>query len=531
MQRQGFRSVKASITWTLIVKQTIKPQIGIIALLQESNTFIAGRTTLAHFEQDLLVEGEAIRDRFTNSHHEVGGFFAGLAEAGITAVPVFAARALPFGVIDKGTFDTLLDRMQAALDRAVPLDGLLVAPHGATVSASAPDADGSWLARLRQRFPRPFPIIGTLDLHANLSPAMVAACDALIAYRTNPHLDQRDRGREAAALMARTLRGEVQPVMAAAFPPLAVNIECQATAEEPCRSLYALADSMRAQPPVLSASVVLGFPYADVPHMGPSTVVVADGDERLAQRLADELAVNWWQRRAEFTGRLVSVDEAVRRVAELAGPVCLLDMGDNVGGGSPGDGTLLLHALARRQVEPALVCLCDPEAVTQAAAAGVGARLRLRIGGKTDCRHGEPFEADFKVRGLFDGRFHESEPRHGGFTAFDQGPTALIETATRMTVMLTTQRMAPFSLRQLTAFGVEPARFHVLVAKGVHAPTAAYAPVCKHLFRVDTPGVTSADLSRLDYRHRRRPMYPFEPTTTWQPRSIVSRPQGLLPAK
>jgi microcystin degradation protein MlrC len=492
-------------------------RVGIIALLQESNTFLAGRTTLAHFEQDLLVEGETVRERLAGAHHEVGGFFAGLAEAGIDAVPVFAARALPFGMVDAGAFSALVRRLFAALDRAEPLDGLLVAPHGATVAALAADADGAWLTGLAWRYPRPFPIIGTLDLHANLSPAMVGACTALIAYRTNPHLDQRERGREAAVLMARTLRGEVRPVMAAAFPPLAVNIECQGTAEEPCRSLYAAAASLREQPGVLSVSLVLGFPYADVPEMGAAVVVVTDGDAARAQRLADELASTWWQRRAAFAGRLISVADAVQRTAELPGPVCLLDMGDNVGGGSPGDGTVLLHALACRHPGPAFVCLCDPEAVAQATAAGVGARLRLRVGGKTDLLHGEPFEADFGVRGLFDGRFHEPEPRHGGFTTFDQGPTALLQTDDAITLMATTRRMAPFSLRQLTACGVEPARFHVLVAKGVHALHAAYAPVCQHLLRVDTPGVTSADLSRLDYRHRRRPMYPFEPDTAWQP--------------
>ena len=318
--------------------------------------------------------------------------------------------------------------------------------------------------------------------------------------------------------MARTLRGEVRPVMAAAFPPLIVNIECQATAEEPCRSLYAQADALRSQSEVLSASLVLGFPYADVPEMGSSVVVVADGDAALAQGDANKLAKLWWERRAEFVGRFVGPAEAVEQAAALPGPVCLLDMGDNVGGGSPGDGTVLLHAIAERGLGSAFVCLYDPDAAMQAAAAGVGARLRLAIGGKTDRQHGEPFAAEFVVRNICDGRFHESEPRHGGFTTFDQSLTAILESDSGITVMATSRRMAPFSLRQLTAFDVEPKRFHVLVAKGVHAPQAAYSPVCRHLIRVDTPGVTSADLSRLAYQHRRRPMFPFELETEWSPR-------------
>src|SRR4029077_3406803 len=136
----------------------------------------------------------------------------------------------------------LLARLEAPIARAGSFDGLLVAPHGATVAANHADADGHWLTRLRERFGPKFPIIGTLDLHANVSPKMVAACDALIAYRTNPHLDQRQRGIDAGRLMARTLRGEVWPTMAGAFPPLAINIERQLSAEAPCKTVYAYAD-------------------------------------------------------------------------------------------------------------------------------------------------------------------------------------------------------------------------------------------------------------------------------------------------
>jgi microcystin degradation protein MlrC len=485
-------------------------RIGILALLQESNTFLTGKTTLAHFEQDLLCEGEEVRRRMAGAHHEVGGFFAGLDDAGLEAVSIFAARALPYGVITADAFDELLRRMIAALDRAGPLDGLLVAPHGATVAENAPDADGHWLAAVRERVGAKVPIIGTLDLHANLSPQMVDACDALIAYRMNPHLDQRARGQDAAALLARTLRGDVRPTMAARFPPLAVNIERQSTSASPCRELYAQADEQLRRPGVLSNSLLLGFPYADVSEMGAAVVAVTDNDAALAGRLADELADYWWKHRRDFVGQLIGVNDAATRAAALDGPVCLLDMGDNVGGGSPGDGTLISHELHRRRLGPSFVCLADAEAMRAAQQAGIGNRVRLRVGGKTDTLHGEPLDADFTVRGLSDGHFTEPNPRHGGITAFDQGPTAVVESDGGLTVMLTTKRMVPFSLNQLTSCGLDPARFRVLVAKGVHAPVAAYAPVCKHLIRVDTPGVTSADLHRLTYRHRRRPLFPFE---------------------
>jgi microcystin degradation protein MlrC len=491
-------------------------RVGVVALQHESNTFLAGRTGLPDFARDLLVTGEAVRGALADTHHEVGGFFAGLADEGFEAVPVFAARALPFGPIAADAGRELTTRLAAALDRAGRLDGLLVAPHGAAVAEHEADFDGHWVSLLRERFPRPFPVVGTLDLHANVSPRMVAACDALIAYRTNPHLDQRERGVEAARLMARTLRGEVRPTPAAAFPPLAANIERQATAEPHWRPLLDLADQIRSRPDVLSVSVVYGFPYADVPEMGSSVIVVTDADPALARRYSDELGRAWWDRRADFAGELIGVGESLRRAASLPGPVCLLDMGDNVGGGSPGDGTVLAHALLAAMPGPSLVVIADPESIQWAEAAGVGTTVSLRVGGKTDDRHGPPVEADFVVRGLYDGRFEELQPRHGGIRSFDQGRSAVVVTADGvLTVLLTGRRMAPFSLGQLTSCGLDPRRFRVVVAKGVHAPVAAYVPVCPHLVRVNTPGVTTADMTALPYRNRRRPLYPFEPAADW----------------
>lgn len=491
-------------------------RVGIIALLHESNTFLPDQTTLAHFEQDLLATGETVRERLADTHHEVGGFFAGLAEAGIEAVPVFAARALPYGRITAAAARELVARLWAALDHAGRLDGLLVAPHGAAVAEGEPDFDGYWLSALRDRFPRPFPIVGTLDLHANVSLRMVAACDALIAYRTNPHLDQYDRGNEAAQLMDRTLRGEVRPVMGAAFPPLVVNIERQATAESQWRPLLEFAANQLSRPKVLANSLVYGFPYADVPEMGSCVLTVTDGDANFAWQLADELGRLWWDRRADFIGELIGVKEATNWAAELPGPVCLLDMGDNVGGGSPADGTILAHALRAKPLGPSLIVICDPESVAAAEAAGVGAEVWLRVGGKKSNQHGLPIDGLFAVQSLHNGQFEEPQPRHGGMRTFDQGRTATVATVDGiLTVLLTSRRMAPFSLHQLTSGGVDPQAFRVIVAKGVHAPVAAYAPICRHLIRVNTPGVTTADIATLTYRHRRRPLYPFELEAAW----------------
>ncbi|MEO1980108.1 MAG: MlrC C-terminal domain-containing protein, partial [Fuerstiella sp.] len=143
------------------------------------------------------------------------------------------------------------------------------------------------------------------------------------------------------------------------------------------------------------------------------------------------------------------------------------------------------------------------------------AQLSLMLGGKTDDIHGAPFEIDATVISLHDGRFREPQPRHGGMTDFDQGRTAVCRTDSGLTLMLTSRRMVPFSLQQLISCDVAPDSFRILVAKGVNAPIAAYREVCGSFIRVNTVGSTCADMSRLEYRHRRRPLFPLEPDARW----------------
>lgn len=484
-------------------------RIGIIALLHETNTFVSEPTTLANFEREMLLDGEPVHERCGGTDHEIGGFFRELDRRGVEAVPVFAARALPSGTVTEETYRELRTRMLDALSRAGRLDGLLLAPHGATVAEVTRDVDGDWMTTVREAVGDDVPIVATADPHANLSAAMVDAVDGLIAYRTNPHLDQRDRGVEAAAMVCEAIAGRIAPVTRAAFPPLILPIDRQCTDEEPCASIVRRVDAIRERPGVLSASLFLGFPYADVPEMGTAFAVVTDGDAAGADR-AGELADGLWADRETLRGTTLDVAAGVDRAETLEPPVLLLDMGDNVGGGSPADGTWLAHELHRRRLGPSFVCLRDPEAVAASEAAGVGASVPLAVGGKTDDRHGPPLEATFTVDWIGDGRFTEPEPRHGGMRDFDQGRTAIVRTDTGLTVMLTTHRMVPFSLHQLSDLGVDPTAFRFLVAKGVNAPLGAYRSVCPGVVRVDTPGSTSCSLDRFTYDHRRRPMFPFE---------------------
>lgn len=482
-------------------------RVGIVALQHESNTFSPLPTTLDDFT---VAEGEAVVQAWRGSHHEVAGYLDGLQEEGLQPVPILTAVATPGGSILADAATVLLDRLVEGLRGAGPLDGILAAAHGAAVSEGHPDLDGHWLSAVRDQVGRDTPVICTVDAHANLSHRMAEACDAIIAYRTNPHLDTHERGLEAARLMARTLRGAAHPTQAAAFPPVVINILHQNTARPPFLPLAGLVGAVRHREGVLSVSACLGFPYADVRDMGASFVVVTDARPAVARACADELARALVERRKEFVPDLLSPEDAVERAAAAPGPVLLLDTGDNVGGGSPGDGTALAHAVAARRGPRTFVALHDPESAARAWAAGPGGRAHLAMGGKSDPRLGPPLEAAVTVRSLHDGRFTEPEVRHGGITTYDMGRTAVVETEGGLTVQLTSRRTPPFSLHQLRRSGVDPRAFHILVVKGVHAPLPAYEPVCSTVIWASTPGPTTPDLSRLDFRHRRRPLFPFE---------------------
>jgi microcystin degradation protein MlrC len=484
-------------------------RVGVLGLMHESNSFLAQPTTWDDFQRDVVVAGPDVASFFRDAHHEMNGFFTGLAEAGIEAAPIFFARANPWGPISTATCDRLLAMMLEQLHRAGPLDGLLLAPHGAAVGEREPDLDGHWLGVVRGAVGPALPMINTLDLHANVSPGMIEACHATIPYRSNPHLDQRARGQQAARLMVDTLQGRVRPTQAAALPAMIINIERQRTDEPHCRAMYQMLARQESRDGALASGVTLGFPYSDVAEMGSAFIAVTNDDPGLAQRLATEAAAWLLERREQFVGELIEPDEAVRGARQAARPVCLLDMGDNVGGGSPGDGVVLARAALAAGDLKTFLLLWDPAAVAAAKQGGAGATLTLDLGGRSDACYGPPLRQTLRVVGLYDGQVREQTPVHAGFTHFDMGPTAVLAND-RLTVLATTHRTYPASLNQLTACGLDPASFDVLLAKGVHAPVGAYQRVCRTFIRVNTPGSTGADLSQVTYRRRRRPLFPLE---------------------
>lgn len=250
-----------------------------------------------------------------------------------------------------------------------------------------------------------------------------------------------------------------------------------------------------------------------------ATLTITDGDADLARAVSQRLAAAIWDVRDELVGEAWDIEEALTRAANATkGPVVLLDVGDNVGGGSPADSTHVLAAAQRLGITGLFHSLCDPEAVEECVQAGVGRRVDIMAGGKTDDLHGSPVQISGVVRVvLTDGRWEDPGDTHGGFRFYDTGPTALVHTDDGNDILLNTLPMGNTSRQQLVAVGIDPLKQPIIVAKGVHSPRGAFEPIAAELIWLNSPGCTSADLSIFDYKHRRRPMFPFEPDVRYSP--------------
>ena len=485
-------------------------RIGIAGLIHESNSFSVIPTTLDDFQ---VWEGQAIIDHFTPTFHEIAGYIAGAKEFGYELSPLVAVNATPAGPLTATTYETLVGKLLAALKSAPTLDGLLLALHGAMIAEGFPHADAETAHRVREVVGADFPLVVTHDYHGNVSEQLVADVDALIIYKTNPHIDQRERGLQAASILARTIRGEVKPVGAIVKPEVLFNIAYHNTSRSPMQPLMQAAIETEEKPDILACSIAAGYQYADVPAMGPSIVVVADGDPELPQREADRLGQMMWDIRDQLIPHVPDPAAAVQRaITSEHAPVALFDSGDNIGGGSSGDATILLKELIDQKADGWVVTIYDPEAANACAQAGIGSSISLSVGGKTDNMHGPTLSITGKVRTLHDGTFEETERRHGGGRYFNQGLTAVLEvgklsSGCRGLLILNSCRTSPNSIHQITCVGIQPQQQRILVAKGAVAPRAAYEPICAEVIEVATPGATAINRSPKDYHQARKTLY------------------------
>ncbi len=498
----------------LLGGQARKPRIAIGGLLHESNTFSADKTDLEDFAAGAIRRGEQIHEEYAGSAHEVGGYIEGGRQHGFELVPILVAAATPSGPVTDRAFEALTSELIDRLKKAGPLDGVLLALHGAMVVESHPDGDAEVLRRLRQAFGDVLPIVVTHDAHANVAPEEIELSTALVTYKEVPHIDQRERGKHAADIMAKIIYEGAKPVQAIEKPPLVYNILYHNTKRVPMLPLVTEARRLEKEnPKILGVSVPVGYQYADVPQMGPSVVVVTDNDPELAKREAKRLAGLMWEHRHVMKVDLPASAEAVRRaMAAPKKPVVLVEMGDNIGGGSAGDSTFLLEQLVQQGAQGYVVAIFDPEAVRQAVRAGVGGVLDTPVGGKTDQMHGQPVGIRGKVKLIYDGAYVETAIRHGGRRYLDQGLTAVVHvegsTPDRPNiVLLNSKRHTPFSLGQLTSAGIVPERQLILGVKAAVAFRAAYEPIAGTIIEVDTPGLTAVNPKRFTYRNVRPDLF------------------------
>ena len=485
--------------------------ITIGGIMHESNTFSSVPTDKAAFGAGHLVVGDDILNVWAEAHHEVSGFIQGASIYGYALYPTLMASATPSGPVTDSTLDELVDELIRRIKSAPNPSGLLLALHGAMVTESYPDGDGEVLRRLREALGTDFPIVTTLDHHANVSEQMVAESTALVIYKTNPHIDQRQRGLQAADILMRTIRKEVNPTQVLAKPPMIFNILHQNTSRNPMRSILQEAEQLEVTPAVLAANVAAGYPYADVYEVGPSVVIATDNDPQLAQREAERLSNTLWNVRNQLDINLPNPAEAVQQAMQSAKhPVILVEMGDNIGGGSPGDSTFILGELLRQKADGFVVVLYDSEAVTTCIQAGVRGHVDIAVGGKSDNLHGSPVQIRGRVRLIHDGYYEETEPRHGGQRYHDQGLTAVVEIDGPSTIVLTSKPQVPFSLHQLLSLGIYPEQMKIIVVKAAIAYRAAYEPIAGKIIEVDTPGLTAVNPLHFTYQNVRRPLFPLD---------------------
>jgi microcystin degradation protein MlrC len=499
---------------------TVRMRIAALGLHHETNTFSSFPTTYESFSTSSyggILRGEEIEQHQRASHSTFAGYFQAAEEFGFDLVPLLFAVNDPSGTITRDAFTRVVDEMMRLLTERGPWDGVLLNQMGAAVSEDFRDVDGEVAARTRRVVGPDLPVVMTLDLHANLSQQMVAHTQAIVVYRTNPHMDARERAVDACEILVRTIKGEVRPAGALEMPPMVISILRQDTREEPMRSVIADIEEANRRPGILHTSMAEGYPWADVAEMGAAFYAVADNDPAAARDAARWMAERAWARRGDLADApSYTPREALEHAMRAArGPVVLLDVGDNVGAGSAGDSTLILSEAQRLGVRSFLQTVRDPESVKTCVAAGVGSRVTLQIGGKTDVLHGVPVTVTGHVRLIGDGKFEESEPIHGGFRYFNNGTSVVLQTKDGHTLLLVSTRFLNTSRQQFYTVGVRPEDFKVVVAKGVVSPRPAYQPIAAEMLLVNTAGASSADLSTFDYQHRRRPLYPFEPSAAY----------------
>ena len=427
----------------------------------------------------------------------------------VELLPAFVAWALPSGLVRKAAYVQLKEELLHDLQAVLPVDGVYLDLHGAMEIEEIGDAESDLVSALRKLVGQDVLISVSLDLHGNISPALVDQSDILTAFRTAPHRDYAETRRRALALLVRALRERFKPVSVLIKPPLLLAGESAVTEVEPAKSLYARLAAIDRVPGIMDASLLIGCAWTDSLYTSTSVIVVAECDKTLAQQQAADLAREVWARRYDFGFNVetTSVDESIwQAMSAPERPVFISDSGDNVTAGGAGDIPLFAERLVALGAEDALVAgLTDPTAVRQCAAAGVGAEVRLSIGGKLDQTNGRPFPVTGCVQHL------SAAPQDHGAE-----PTMAVVRVSGVSILLAVDRRFFADRASIAAAGVDPMQQKIVVVKQGylfpdltdHAPRAIMAL---------SPGATDLRLERLPYRQLQRPIFPLDADFAWAP--------------
>ncbi len=488
----------------------------LIAMMKhETNTFSPIVTDWARFEEWGAYFGEAALEAYEGTGMPMAAYIELARARGAEIVTPVATEAMPSGPVTADAYERMAGAICDAVKEGVDLAMLDL--HGAMVSEVTPDGEGTLLQRMRAIDPD-LPICVTLDLHCNLTAAMMDNCTALIGYKTYPHVDMYEVGMQVGRILFDAFDGKVDPVMSWGNVPLLSQTLRQGTDDEPMKTLIHMCKEAETEASVLAATVFGGFPLADMPDAGTSAIIITDGNREKADQVRDSLLEQAWSQRENFVYRHEPIEQAVDRAREMAdsdlgGPVLLLDHADNCGSGGTQDVMTVIAEVMRQGLEDvAVAAVWDPEAVQEMCAAGVGATVTIQLGGKTDMpsigEQGKPLEVTGTVRTLSDGEWTVHGPMYTGVRVF-MGPTAVLDTG-KMQIVVVSLHHEPWDTGVFTAVGIQPEHKRYLILKSRIHYRAGFAPVGKATVTLDGTGVTTSDNTLLDFEHVRRPIYPLD---------------------
>ena len=488
-------------------------RIAVGGLLHETHTFAPTPTTLEDFRTTWHA-GPDLLANLRGTETGVGGMIEGLEDRGWEPIPTFYAAALPAGTVTESAYEALKAEMCARTQAAMPLDGVLLHLHGAMVSETALDAETDIAEAIRSIVGPDVPMIVELDMHGNIGPGLAEQADVLLGYDTTPHMDLRAKGLEAVAVLEGLLAGRLRPTSVVRNIPCLLAPQVTDTSDLPLRAVHDRVRTMKADDRVVAISVFGGFAYADTPWTGASMVVHTNDAPDLARDLAAELEATLMDLRSATVFQGLPPDEAVQEALRTpGGPVILVDSADNIGGGTPGDGTDALKAMLAADVQEGTVVIADEEAVQECRQAGMGVCVTIPVGGKTDEFHGSPVTVTGTVRTLSDGRY-PCEQKQNHFAAFygdtlEMGDSAWLRCG-GVNIALNSRKTPPFDLVQLRGLGIVPEEQKMIAVKAAVAYRAAYQPIASRIVEMDTAGLCTANLNRFDYRNLTRPIFPLD---------------------